>query len=263
MLTVNLPPRVQEMLREAPMIRREQYLDFVRNVGFRSTLLCHREIELDHQLRDDRMNRFWVQLPAPPDPKEVDLQCHDPVKYSVAECSLTASLPLSKAAIACLGRIWPEAIGVAELHQRARELLKQSATTDDPQYSIEALYSLLTTALAGDALEISVHAPRCVSAISDRPAVSRLARYQASRRMLITNRWHRYIRLNDMGCFILQRLDGEHDRASLEADLREALQSGLMFVEQEDKHPHPSPEEVAEMVDWALRTCSVASLLVA
>jgi len=168
MLTVNLPPRVQEMLREAPMIRREQYLDFVRNVGFRSTLLCHREIELDHQLREDRLSRFLVQLPAPPDPKEVDLQCHDPVKYSVAECSLTASLPLSKAAIACLGRIWPEAIGVAELHQRARELLKQSATTDDPQYSIEALYSLLTTALAGDALEISVHAPRCVSAISDR-----------------------------------------------------------------------------------------------
>ena len=50
MLTVDLPPRVQEALREAPMIRQEQYLDFLRNIGFRSTLLCHREIELDHRV---------------------------------------------------------------------------------------------------------------------------------------------------------------------------------------------------------------------
>ncbi len=263
MLAINLPPGVQEMLREAPAIRREQYLDFVRNVGFRSTLLCHREIELDRQLHDDRMDRFSVQLPAAPDPKEVDLQSHDPVKYTLGECSLTASLPLSKAAIACLGRIWPEAIPVAELYRQARDLLGPVAASDDSSCSIEALYNMLMTALAGDALEVFVHPPRCISAISQRPLAPTLARYQAARRMLIATRWHRYIKLNDLGCFVLQRLDGCRDRAALEADLYEALQNGQIVGDQGEKRPEHSPQEVAEMVDWALGACSAASLLVA
>lgn len=263
MLTADLPPRVQAALHEAPMIRREQYLDFLRNVGFRSTLLCRREIELDHQLREDRMGRFCVQLSARLDSDEVDLQSHDPVRFGVGERGLTVSLPLGKAAMVCLGRIWPEAIPVAELYDRALESLGRPAAAGDPQCSIDALYNLLTTALAGNILEIYANPPRCVAAIADRPVASRLARHQASHRTLITNGWHRGVRLNDLGCFILQRLDGQHDRAGLETDLREALQRGLIVAEQKGKHPLPSDAQVAEMVDWALKTCASANLLMA
>ena len=263
MLTVDLPPHVQAALREAPMIRQEQYLDFLRNVAFRSTLLCHKEIELDQELREQRMGRFRVQLSAQPDPKGVDPQSEDPVSFTIGDRGITVLLPLGKAAIMFLGRTWPEAIGVAELHKKAMEMLPRPATTDDPEHSIEALNYLLTAALAANVLEIYVHAPQCVSTIGDRPVASKLARYQASRRTLITNCWHRGVKLDDLGCFVLERLDGDHDRVALASELRAAIEHGLILAKQEDKHRTPSAEDVAEMIDWALRTCASASLLIA
>jgi methyltransferase-like protein len=263
MLTVDLPPRVQEALCEAPMIRQQQYLDFLRNVGFRSTLLCHREIELDRGLQEHRMGRFRVRLSAQPNPKEIDPQSEDPVSFGIGDRGITVSMPLGKAAIVFLGRMWPEAIGVAELHDRALEMLPEPAATGDPRRSIDALNSLLMAALAANVLEVCVHSPQCVSTIGARPVASRLARYQASRRMLIANRWHRGVKLDDLGCFVVERLDGRHDRVALESELREALERGLILGKQEDKRRTPSTEEVAEMIDWALRTCVSASLLVA
>jgi methyltransferase-like protein/2-polyprenyl-3-methyl-5-hydroxy-6-metoxy-1,4-benzoquinol methylase len=263
MLMANLPMKAQEMLSEAPLIRREQYLDFLRNVGFRTTLLCHREIELDRDLHDGRLGRFRVQLSCRPEPKEVDLHGDAPVTFNVKEGGITVSLPLSKAAIVGLGRTWPEAVDVADLYGRALEMLGPSAVDGDSLFSVDALYDMLATALAANILEIYVHAPRCVSAISDRPLASRLARFQAARGMLIANCWQRGVELNDLGRFILQRLDGQHDRVALETELREALQSGRIVNDLEGQHPMPSDEQVAEMVDWVLATCSSAALLVA
>jgi methyltransferase-like protein len=65
-----------------------------------------------------------------------------------------------------------------------------------------------------------------------------------------------------VGRFVLQRLDGQHDRAALERDLREALDSG-MIVRKEGNSAAVPDEPVADMVDWALQTCASACLLIA
>jgi SAM-dependent methyltransferase len=44
MLIENLPPQTHELFRRLPLIRQEQYLDFIRARAFRRTLLCHRDI---------------------------------------------------------------------------------------------------------------------------------------------------------------------------------------------------------------------------
>jgi methyltransferase-like protein/SAM-dependent methyltransferase len=264
MLTIDFPPKVQEALEESPLIRREQYLDFLRNVGFRTTLLCHGDIELDRQTPDELWSRFFVQFSVRPQPGEVDLQNDEPVAFELRERKLTVSLRLTKAAIVCLGRLWPEAISTADLHARALEMLRAAAASDDPACDIDALHYMLKMALAANVLEIYVHAPQCISTISNRPEASRIARRQASRQQPITNRWHRGVNLDLLGRFVLERLDGRHDRAQLEEDLRQALHGGLPLVERADKPlAEPSTTEVAEMVDWALRTCASACLLIA
>jgi methyltransferase-like protein len=219
-------------------------------------------MQLDHDLQDHRLGRFHVQLSEQPDPARTDPGNSDPVRFAVGDRGLTVSLPLAKAAIVCLGRIWPEAIAVSQLYQSALESLQPPPAADDLQYSIEALHNLLATALAGDMLEIYIHAPQCVSTISQRPTASRVARHQAARRTAIANRWHRGMKLNDLGCFVLQRLDGQHDRGELESDLREALRSGLIVSEREDKSSTVPNAQVTDMVDWALQTSARACLLV-
>jgi methyltransferase-like protein len=263
MLTIDLPEHVQDALRDAPLIRQEQYLDFLRNVGFRSTLLCHREIELDRDLPDERMSGFWVQLSARPRYGEVDLTGDDPLEFDIQGNKLTVSLPLTKAAMVHLGRTWPEAIAVGELHDRALKMLGRPAATDDRRYSIDALNYMLKMALAANVLEIYIHPPQCVSTIGDRPLTSPLARYQAPRQDLITNRWHGVVKLDALGRFILARLDGQHDRAALQAALLDSLQRGLFAVRQKNKPLDVSTAQTAEMVDWALKTCASAKLLLA
>jgi methyltransferase-like protein len=80
--------------------------------------------------------------------------------------------------------------------------------------------------------------------------------------MLITNRWHRIVKFNDVGRFVLQRLDGQHDRTALERDLHDALASGLIVRKPGDADA-ASDDPVPDMVDWALQTCASACLLIA
>ncbi|MGO8751118.1 MAG: methyltransferase regulatory domain-containing protein [Thermoguttaceae bacterium] len=257
-----LPERVQTALAEAPMLRREQYLDFLRNIAFRETLLCHREQQLDRQMAPQRLGRFWVQLSARPDPVNADLAGEAAVRFGVGDHAITVSLPLSKAAIASLARAWPQAMRVEDLYCRSLEMLGQPAT-GDPRCSIDVLCDMLMTALEGNVLEIYMHPPRCVSTIEDRPVASRVARWQAGRRSLIANCWHRPVRLDDLACFILQRLDGRRDRPSLQADLRQAFHDGLILAGSGEKSAPPPPDdEIARMVDWALDTCVTACSLI-
>jgi methyltransferase-like protein/ubiquinone/menaquinone biosynthesis C-methylase UbiE len=263
MLTIDLPPHVQDALRDAPIIRREQYLDFIRNVGFRSTLLCHREIDLDREVPDERIGRSSVQLSFKPKSLEVDFHSNDPVQFDIAGNKVTMAAPLAKAALVHLGHTWPEAIAVTELRARGLEMLGQPAGTTDPNHSIDVLNYMLRIVLQANLLEVYLHPPKCVSTISDRPAASRLARYQAPRQTYITSRWHRTVKLDTLGRFVLERLDGQHDRAALEAELHDALQRGLITVKQEGDQANHSAEQITAMVDWALHACASASLLIA
>lgn len=263
MLTTDLPESVQNVLDEVPLVRREQYIDFFRNVRFRSSLLCHETVDVTHELSDARLGTFAVQLSAKPLPPNADYHNDCPVTFDLKGSRLTVGLPLIKAALVHLGAIWPEVITVPDLHAQALAMLGRAMEPEEADVSLGALHYMLRLALHADALELFVHPPQCVRTLSERPMASPLARYQVSRQALVTNRWHRSVKLDDLGKFILERADGEHDIATLEAELADAIRGGRLVSGSDHKPPQASHADIAEMVRWTLNVLAEAAFLVA
>jgi hypothetical protein len=67
MFSTSLPTKTQETLDamgNLPLVRREQYMDYVRNRKFRATLLCHADINLTRQLNPSILEKFQLSTSA-------------------------------------------------------------------------------------------------------------------------------------------------------------------------------------------------------
>ena len=55
----NFPQNARDTLGQiTDIVRQEQYLDFLTNRRFRSTLLCHAGVELSRDVSSDRLQSF-------------------------------------------------------------------------------------------------------------------------------------------------------------------------------------------------------------
>jgi len=260
MLTAHLPESTREKLEQIPLVRREQYIDFMYDASFRSTLLCHQGVEVTRDLTDASLGRFHVQLAEKTGPLDADYQSDAAVTFNLKGNKLTVAMPLIKAALVQLGRMWPVAVSADELYGQALGLIGRSPDDENADLPVDALHYLLRLALQADALAFHVTPVRCTSTVSERPVATLVARYQALCEGLVTNTWHRTIKLDLLGRFVLQRADGEHTAAEIETELSDALDSGeLAFA---DDAPNPDAAEISKMVKTTLGVLAEAAFLV-
>ncbi len=261
MLTGDLPEATQQILNRTPLVRREQYLDFLRNTAFRSTLICHKGIDVKHELTDASLERFHVQLSAKTGPLDADFRGAGQVTFDLKGSKLTVAMPLIKAALVYLGRTWPVAVSVPELYAQSLAMLGRSQEDDNSDMPLEALHYLLRLALGADALEFYVHPPRCVSAAGERPRATSLARYQASRRELVATAWHRTVKPDVLGRFILERADGTREVETLKEEVAQALRDGQLTFAGDDAPREVDAVELDRMVTVTLEVLAEAALL--
>ena len=65
------------------IVRTEQYMDFITNRRFRSTLLCHAEVKLNRALDNDSAKKFAISLDITAEKllKDVVIESNDPMKF--------------------------------------------------------------------------------------------------------------------------------------------------------------------------------------
>jgi methyltransferase-like protein/cyclopropane fatty-acyl-phospholipid synthase-like methyltransferase len=241
MLPENYPPEVENVLRmmSPDNIHVEQYMDFLRNRTFRQTLLCHQTVALNYSLRAERLASFYVSSPAKPVHREVSLTSKEAEPFKGAdEVVLNAREPLAKAAMLYLSEIWPRAVSFESLRDTARSRLNavspdEKATTQrDTQILGECLLTCYTSA-STSLVQLHTHPPEFVTELSERPVGSALARLQAKTKTRVTNLRHETVLLGDLDREVLERLDGQHDRAALLRALTEAVRQGTLSIERE------------------------------
>src|SRR5260370_39532819 len=68
MMASTMPREVEEVLRRlaTDLVHLQQYLDFLRNMPFRQSLLCHRETSLDRTRRPDVVRSVRIASTARP-----------------------------------------------------------------------------------------------------------------------------------------------------------------------------------------------------
>jgi SAM-dependent methyltransferase len=216
MLGNDFGTKVAETLaRVAPdVLRREQYMDFLRNRSFRETLLVHKEVVLNRKVSPLRLMSLRIASKARPARDPPDLQTRAVEEFRTPEGHVLATPNrVTKAAAVVLARHWPIAVTFDALHAEARALL----TEPDPSVENERglLASDLLRCYGAGVVELrSVPSP-FVAHAGERPVASALARLQAERGTRVTNRRHELLTLDEDLCRLCRLLDGSRRRSDL------------------------------------------------
>lgn len=262
MVTANFGREIAALLHDAPRLVQEQYMDFLRNRTFRSSLCCHAERSLDLTVDAMRLAGCDVsleeRLQIPSDWLEKD----GPNVCRTQHEEITVVAAPTKAALAALNECWPGCLSFRELVEQAQLKAAAGRQQTDDESQRRRLAEDLLTLLSRRLLRASIDAPRCVRTISQYPQATAVARWQATRTDGVTNRRHEHLKLNDLNRCLLARLDGRHDRKALIEALREAIAAGKFEVSR-DGQPLASIDEntLGRITDHALNELAENALL--
>jgi methyltransferase-like protein/SAM-dependent methyltransferase len=265
-----LPPPVAETLNTMARSRVdwEQYCDFLSNRMFRQSLLCRQELPVNLKVDLDVLRTFRLGSMARPegqvDPGQVAVQ-----KFVAPDgASLSTDHPVSKAALHILSGLWPQTAAFDDLFEQARRT--PGIATREPasqQADLDALAGNLLKAfsLSSRLVSLTVHEPVFCPKVSERPVASEWARLQSRHTNQVTTLRHMRYALEPHERFVLERLDGDHDRPSIVSALLAGPVAEGELTFQHEGQPVSDPAHIQTLigreVEKTLRTFALAPLL--
>jgi SAM-dependent methyltransferase/methyltransferase-like protein len=205
----SLPPEVQETLQgiSRDLIDLEQFVDFLRSRTFRRTLLCQREASIAQTPPPSVMDQLHVSALARPESESCDIISSAVEKFTLDDgTTASTNVPVWKAGLIELFEAWPQAMAFPDL--LAAVIRRLNLTGDAVQTAKPLLAALLARGYVSHLLAIHAEPFAFVSAISERPRASRLARVIAAGHAKVPNLRQRLIVLSPLAAIVLQLADG-------------------------------------------------------
>jgi methyltransferase-like protein/SAM-dependent methyltransferase len=261
MYTGNLSPDIEKTLRSVAtdLVQMEQYMDFVRNRGFRQTLLTHQDVRIDRRIRAEHLANLYVASPLQPAPPDGDVRGVDSLtlRHRRDDRSMTTRSPLVKAAMIHLASVWPASVPCSELVHHARSSLGLSpiAGADEILQGSQALAQSLLKCYVADLVEVHVRPADFTTLVGDHPVASATARRQVASSRVVTNRRHETVRLDDVSRRVLPYLDGTRGHEDLLDLLETFVEEGALSIHGDEG----DAEDIRGALDIALRK-SLANL---
>jgi methyltransferase-like protein len=228
---------------EIDIIQLEQYMDFVRNRLFRQTLLCHREVVLRRPADANSIKSMFVASSATPDAPYVDVQSQESVLFKRPGSTLRTTEPILKAAMLELADQWPQSVSFKDLLRVSRSKIHSAAFLANAA-TLRAeeckLIDPLMHCFATTHIDLAAERFPFATKVPEFPKTSKLAIYQASHAVAVTNLAHETVHLNDMQRRILVKLTGESDRNGLSLSLMKDVENKELVVQDQG-------EEVLDM----------------
>ena len=214
-----LPEPARERARSLDPIAAEQLVDFVRGTAFRRALLVRADAaraaswrttpDLDSGAVRELRVASRLRPARPADPRLVRSR-------SRREVSSSRSRTRRRAAHCTSSRAWPR--GRCGSDDLARRSLPAGASEAELAALSSELFELW---LATGALDLLDHEPAMTATAGERPVACGLARRQARRGGVVTNRLHQEVLLPDAVVrWVLGRLDGTRTREDLAREAR-------------------------------------------
>lgn len=204
------------------MLAQQQHYDFLVNRNFRQTLLCRHE-QATYALPNPALFADLTLFSSLQAPRKLDLHKAKPAPFRDNHGQQhPVSHPLSKAALTILANQHPAALPYAELEIQAQALVRQQG---DARFAdqIEHLFGELFMLFCQQHIGASPHAEAPYAVDLDRPKAHPAVRAEAADGQL-TGRRHQTLSLGPREQRLLTLLDGSLDRASLLAQLNQALE---------------------------------------
>ncbi len=233
-------------------IQKEQYRDIVRNKCFRQSVLCQQEAAVFKSPAPALLRGMYLESHVVAESAGANIQSTEMDRFLASNgLRVSTAVPLIKAALAELGANWPNYVSYERLLEAARDRLDAARPGSAAATRVSRLEeSLLECGLSGS-IELHGEPQPFTTDVTARPAASPLARWQAQRGAMVTNRKHESVQLDYFDQQILQLLDGARDGSQLVEHLAAAAQAGRLLV-LENQQPIQDPQRMRQALSGIL-----------
>jgi SAM-dependent methyltransferase/methyltransferase-like protein len=223
--TPQVMQRVKELEGTSEIVR-EQYKDFIRGCAFRETLLCHAELEIAPDLLIERVPKLYASCDAIPQ------ENGEPALFRRAKgAELKTTDPSISAALKSLCLRWPAAVSFDALLAAARTAATADAPGRGAVDEAATLAEALMRAYRAGFLQLQFFPHEVTNIVSERPSVSRLARFMLEHGESAINQLHVLIKFPDpLSRRLVQLANGTRDQEMFTRDLIEYVRSGRGHV---------------------------------
>jgi len=265
----NLPAKTAEVIGSIgnDIVRSEQYMDFVTNRRFRSTLLCSKDIQLNRNLNFETIKDFYVtsELICEKNLSDIDLASNEEVSF-VREgggALFTTSNAAVITAIVQLQHVKKQ-VAAEDLVNNVFKALGKEANKDQVR---SVIFEWLLRLLFAGAVRLYSFPANYTTDKSDKPKASDLARYQATYSNWVTTQSSERINVDIFNRVLFAYLDGTNDYDSLVEKMLSHIEKGDLNLNAENGDVISDKERIkdvtAEMVKNALDKVAPSALLVA
>ena len=191
----------QELLDEVTddLIRKEQYLDFLKMRRFRQTLLVHAGAQVERRIEPRRMPEFWISSQA--------IQAAEGEFRSPEGGLAKTADPIAARMFAYLGERFPRPVPFGELAEAVGDA--------------EALPEMVLACFAAEVVTLHSYAFPYAAVPGARPVASPVARVLAATETVLPDLCHHSVEIeNPLARALLQRMDGSRTRSRLAREVR-------------------------------------------
>jgi methyltransferase-like protein/SAM-dependent methyltransferase len=255
MLSSGFPTEVADTLKRIcpNIIRKEQYMDFLRNRFFRQTLLCHQNLSINRNLNAESLNGLLVASPASPESDPMDLSPGQKQSFRTPSgLTFNTDFPPTKAALAVLHHHWPKAIDQDWLKKEAYQQLVEFHTYRSTDKDWNTVLGDLLHCYTLNIVEFHTWQAAWESKVTERPKACRLAAYQSSKGQAIANQRHEHVVLDAIGNELIRVLDGSRNHKALREHLKNLVEAGTLNIRQNEE-PLENQELIEQTLDLTLK----------
>jgi SAM-dependent methyltransferase len=229
MVARDMPDDVVETLGRIAddQIRMEQYLDFIRNRQFRTSVLCRSEAEPQRRLQPERIESLRLCMAAQPTGESASLEPGVELGFACSSgARISSGESVTKAALLELCERWPATLSFDALYEAACARLQTANVElgeppDRQRLAADLIECLLRKAVIARCIE-----PAIATSVADAPKLSAFNRIMADREGWIASAHHHRIELSGPAQKLAPLLDGTRDRAALLLAIEQLVADG-------------------------------------
>ncbi|MDA0781262.1 MAG: methyltransferase regulatory domain-containing protein [Rickettsiales bacterium] len=264
----NFPKETAEVLKKVgnDIVRAEQYMDFIRNRRFRSTLLCKKGAKINRTINSSKLKEFYVSSDIVPDfdVKDADPFANKPFPFKKSRGGNEFQVN-DKYLLTALLYIIEEkkAVSVKNVIEEVKKRLGSHIKKDDFE---EPLLNKMLILIFSNNLDISSQPPAYVTSVSEKPKTSELARYQATYTDWITNQLANKVSIDLFGRVLIQYVNGENDFKAIVESLKKHVLKGELVVNNNNQKitdEKQIEDELRKLTEQALKKMALSCTLIA
>lgn len=249
------------------IVRTEQYMDFITNRRFRSTLLCHKSMKLNRSLSNPDMKKFSLSIDIVPEKPlaEVNLEDAESIKFfykGQQDQNIATSSPWLKAALYVLAENKGYPLKFDTIVKKANAKFKANHMGE---IETDLLNNALNLVIKGY-MEISLSEKDREGLKLEKPVVTPLVQKQAQnlQSSWVTSMYHEPIQVNAFDKFALKYMDGKNSKSQILDLLIEDTKSGKITLNKGDQKIEDLAqikEDLEKHLDHAVNKLSMQGIL--